>query len=110
MMLLVGQGERVVEVGETEQHHCQRCERETDFVPQLRYRYGQFDVVFGFVYAKRYQLACRQCNHGWILDAAEMEQRLGHVPIPFHLRFGPAVFAMFVVVLASAVYAYRHAG
>lgn len=109
-MLLVGQGERVVAVGEMEKHHCLSCERETDFVPQLSYRYGQLDVVFGFVYAKRYQLACTQCNHGWILDTAEMECRLGRVSIPVHLRFGPIIFAVFAAVLASAVYMYRHSG
>ena len=75
MMFMIGQGERVVPVGEPEPQHCPRCEEERDFQPQLAYKYGEFDLLFGFVYGRRYQLACPECNHGWRLDRREAERR-----------------------------------
>ena len=107
-MFLIGQGERTVVVGPAEPRDCPRCGEETDFVPQLKYSYGQFDVVFGFVYDKRYQLACPKCHHGWLLDTDIMERNLGRVPIPFHLRHGVPILVAFATALSVAVYAYRH--
>ena len=109
MMLMVGQGERVVSVGPPESKHCPHCNETTNFHPQLKYKFGQFDVLFGFVYDKRYQLACAQCNHGWLLDTAAMEQSLGRVPIPFHLRFGFLVLVVLAATLGAAAYLVRHA-
>ncbi|MGV3499118.1 MAG: hypothetical protein ACO1OR_09865, partial [Hydrogenophaga sp.] len=50
--------------------HCPRCDQERDFQPQLAYKYGEFDLLFGFVYGRRYQLACPECHHGWRRGAA----------------------------------------
>ena len=109
MLLMIGQGERLVAVGPLEQHHCPGCDAVTDFEPQLTYKFGQFDLLFGFVYGKRYQLACQQCNHGWRLDTASMEQTLCKVPIPFHLRFGFLVLIGLAAALGTAAYFVRHA-
>lgn len=109
MMFLIGQGERTVDLGHAEPKHCPRCDEQTDFVTQLKYSFGQFDMLFGFVYNKRYQLACSQCNHGWILNTQAMEQSLERVPIPFHLRYGMFVLIGLAAVVAIAAYAYRHA-
>ena len=108
MMFMVGQGERVITVGPAEPRHCQKCAEVTDFVPQLKYSFGEFDLLFGFIYNKRYQLACMQCNHGWILDAKTVERELDRIPIPFRLRYGPAIFMGVAAALAMAVYAYRY--
>ncbi|MGE8280510.1 MAG: hypothetical protein ACN6O2_08755 [Stenotrophomonas sp.] len=94
MMFLIGQGQRVVAIGPHEQRHCPRCDAQTAFEPQLSYKFGQFDLLFGFVYEKRYQLACTQCNHGWILDTRDTERSLQHNPIPFHLRYGAWLLAL----------------
>jgi hypothetical protein len=109
MMFLIGQGERTVVVGPPEPQHCPMCEEETAFTPQLTYSFGEFDLLFGFTYNKRYQLACPQCNHGWILDTKEMERTLGKVPIPFRLRYGIIIFASLAAAIALSSYAYRHA-
>ena len=108
-MFMVGQGERLVAVGPLEQHHCPRCDENKDFEPQLTYKFGQFDLLFGFVYGKRYQLACQECNYGWLLDSSTMEQTLGKVPIPFHLRFGFLILIGLAVVVGTAAYAVRQA-
>ena len=108
-MFLIGQGERVVDLGPAEPQHCPRCDMETGFVPQLKYSFGQFDVLFGFVYGKRYQLACSQCGHGWLLNKQAMERSLDRIPIPFHLRYGLLVLAGLAAVVAIAVYVHRHA-
>ncbi len=110
MMFMIGQGERTVVVGPAESRHCPRCDEERDFVPQLKYSFGQFDLLFGFVYGKRYQLACPECRHGWILDAKTVEAGLDRSPIPFHLRYGFLVLIALAAVLVAAVYAYRHSG
>ena len=96
MMFYIGQGERVVPIGPVEEKHCPRCDSVTNFQPQLKYKFGQFDLLFGFTYGKRYQLACEQCNHGWLLDTKETERSLDKIPIPFHLRYG------FLVLIALA--------
>ena len=102
MMFLVGQGERTVAIGPSEQRLCPRCACQCAFEPQLRYKFGQFDLVFGFVYDKRYQLACTQCNHGWLLDTRETERSLARIPIPFHLRHGAWVLALLVAAVGAA--------
>lgn len=107
-MFLIGQGERTVAVGPAEVKHCPRCEEETDFIPQLKYSFGQFDLLFGFVYNKRYQLACAQCHHGWILNTKAVERSLDRIPIPFHLRYGLLVLIGLAAAVALAAYAYRH--
>ena len=108
MMFYIGQGERTVAIGPTQSKHCPHCEETTEFEPQLKYKFGQFDLLFGFVYGKRYQLACIQCNHGWLLDKRETERDLDKLPIPFHLRYGFLVL-IGLVALGTAVYFYRRA-
>ncbi len=45
-MILIGQQERVMVVGPTEAHHCLRCQTETEFAPQLRYKMARIDLLF----------------------------------------------------------------
>ncbi|VUL72130.1 hypothetical protein [Stenotrophomonas maltophilia] len=45
-MILIGQHERVVVVGPTEPQHCLRCQTETGFAPQLRYKMARIDLLF----------------------------------------------------------------
>ena len=110
MMFMIGQGERVLNIGPAEPRYCPHCEQQTDFIPQLKYSFGEFDLLFGFVYNKRYQLACTHCNHGWILDTRETERSLPRHPLPFRLRYGLLILAGLIAGLALAVYAYRHGG
>jgi len=110
MMFMIGSGERVVTIGPAEMHHCPRCEEEKEFFPQLKYSYGEFDLLFGFTYGKRYQLACSECQHGWLLDKATVEKGLARVPIPFHLRYGLLVAFACAAALVWAAHAYRHSG
>lgn len=109
-MFMIGQGERVIAIGDAQPQHCPRCEQVTDFEPQLRYKYAEFDVLFGLVYAKRYQLACPGCGHGWQLDTRQTEKHLGRVPIPFRLRFGFASLLVLAAVIAVAAYRFHHPG
>lgn len=107
MMFMIGQGERVVAIGPPEDHHCPRCDEVRPFEPQLRYKFGEFDLLFGFVYDKRYQMACTQCNHGWLLDTRLTERELGGAPIPLRLRFGLVVLVVLVAGLGAAAYAIK---
>ena len=109
MMFMVGQGERVQALGAAEIEHCPKCGEEREFFPQIKYSYGQFDLLFGFVYNRRYQLACSTCNHGWLLDARLAEQTYGRPAIPFHLQYGFFVLAGLAALVGSAAYLYRHA-
>lgn len=106
-MLLIGQHEGVLIVGPTEAHHCLRCQAETEFAPQLRYKMARIDLLFGFVYQRRYELACTGCEHGWVLDTESMDQQLGGVPIPFRHRFGLPVMLVVVAGLAVAGWMWR---
>ena len=108
MMFYIGQGERTVVIGPSQEKHCPRCEQTTEFQPQLKYKFGQFDLLFGFVYGKRYQLACSECNHGWLLDTKQTERDLDKIPIPFHLRYGFLVLVG-LAALVAAVYVARRA-
>lgn len=102
MMFMIGQGERVVSVGEPEPQHCPRCDETRNFQPQLAYKYGEFDLLFGFVYGRRYQLACPECHHGWRLDRRQAEQRYGKPDIPFRLRFGLILLLGLFAALGAA--------
>lgn len=108
MMFMIGQGERIIPIGPTEPKHCPGCGETTDFQLQLRYKFGEFDLLFGFVYAKRYQLACTKCNHGWILDTKAVERTVGRAPIPFRLRFGFVILLGAMAVLGGAAHAIKH--
>ena len=78
-----------------------------DFEPQFANKYGRFDLLFGFVYQRRYELACTGCEHGWVLDTESMDQQLGGVPIPFRHRFGLPVMLVIVAGLAVAGWMWR---
>ncbi|MEG0182613.1 MAG: hypothetical protein RR704_04025 [Stenotrophomonas sp.] len=104
MLFMIGQGERTVVVGPVEHLHCPRCAAVTAFEPQLTYKYATFDLLFGMVYAKRYQLACPGCGHGWVLDTRATERSLGGVPIPFRLRYGMAIGLAVAVAIAVAAW------
>ena len=109
MMFMIGQGERVLDIGPAEQEDCPRCEQQRDFVPQFRYSYGEFDLLFGFAYNKRYWLVCPTCNHGWPLDFNVAQQLYGKQEIPFRHRYGALILAALVLVAGAAAYVYRHA-
>jgi hypothetical protein len=102
MMFMIGQGGRTVSVGEPEPQHCPLCDEMRDFEPQFAYKYGEFDLLFGFVYGRRYQLACPACNHGWRLDRRQAEQRYGKPSIPFRLRFGFIILLGLCAALGAA--------
>ncbi|QIK81286.1 hypothetical protein G7069_06545 [Lysobacter sp. HDW10] len=99
-MIFFGQGERVVAYGEVEKHRCPRCCEERLFQPQLRYKYGHIYALFGWVYSKRYELACGECGHGWVLDKKAEEAKLDKLPIPSHLQYGFMVFLVALISLA----------
>ena len=109
MMFMVSQGERIQALGPPVVEHCPKCGDEREFVPQIQYSYGQFDLLFGFVYDRRYHLACPACNHGWLLDRRMAEQTYGRPELPFHLRYGVLVLAGLAALVGSAAYLYRHA-
>ena len=73
-----------------------------DFEPQLAYKYGRFDLLFGFVYGRRYQLACPVCHHGWRLDTREAERLYGRPDIPFRLRYGLVILLGVFAALGAA--------
>ncbi|WP_425517876.1 hypothetical protein [Pseudoxanthomonas mexicana] len=102
MMFMIGQGENVVAVGPPEPHHCPRCDQVRDFEPQFAYKYGRFDLLFGFVYDRRYQLACPVCHHGWRLDTREAERLYGRPDIPFRLRYGLVILLGVLAALGAA--------
>ena len=101
-MFMIGQGENVVAVGPPEPQHCPRCDQVRDFEPQFAYKYGRFDLLFGFVYGRRYQLACPVCHHGWRLDTREAERLYGRPDIPFRLRYGLVILLGVFAALGAA--------
>ncbi|WP_329766307.1 hypothetical protein [Stenotrophomonas geniculata] len=107
-MILIGQQERVLIVGPTETHHCLRCQTESEFAPQLRYKMARIDLLFGLTYHRRYELACSWCGHGWVLDTDTMDQQLGGVPIPWRHRFGLPLMLVVVAGLAALGWLCRH--
>ena len=110
MMFMIGQGVRVQVIGPPQPEHCERCGGPRDFVPRLTYAFGQFDLLFGFVYDKRYELVCPVCNGGWKLDPFAAERTFGKPEIPFHLRYGIWVLAALAVAVGTAAYLYRQRG
>ena len=71
-------------------------------MPQFAYKYGRFDLLFGFVYGRRYQLACPVCHHGWRLDTREAERLYGRPDIPFRLRYGLVILLGVFAALGAA--------
>ena len=108
MMFLIGQGERTIAIGPADEQHCLHCDMTTKFQPQLKYKYGEFNILFGFIYDKRYQLACLQCNHGWIFTAREAEQIYGKPPLPLRMRYGFLILLAFLAI-GGITYFIHHA-
>lgn len=101
-MILFGDGERVVTFAVRERHFCERCACDVDFAMRLKYRYGHFYHLFGWVMRREYQLACPACKHGWTVNAKSAEAILGGDPIPFHQRHGWVVGLVMLHLLAVA--------
>jgi hypothetical protein len=102
-MILFGDGERIVSFDVEDRRFCEKCAQERDFFVRLRYRYGHFYHLFGWVIDKQYQLACPTCTHGWILDSKSAEDSLGGNPIPFRQRSGWLVGVILAHVVALGV-------
>ncbi|MGY3265545.1 hypothetical protein [Lysobacter sp. HA35] len=109
MMFVVGQGERVQTIGPPELTHCAKCEQEREFIPQLKYSYGQLDLLFGFVYGRQYRLLCPHCGHGWLLNRGPAEALYGKPAIPFRLPYGLVVLATLLALIGTAAYVHQHA-
>ncbi|MDQ3205785.1 MAG: hypothetical protein M3Q40_04640 [Pseudomonadota bacterium] len=101
-MISFGDGERTLVFDIQEHRYCERCEHEQAFSMRLKYRYGHLYNLFGWVIHREYQLACPTCTHGWVLDRAGAEERLGRDPIPFHQRNGWLVGIVLIHVVAVA--------
>ena len=99
-MIFFGQGERIVPYGTPEKHECPKCGGERMFQPRLRYKFGHVYALFGWVYNKRYELACLECEHGWVLDKNTEEAKLDQLPIPKHLQYGLMAFLLAMVSIA----------
>lgn len=108
-MILWGWGERVVSFNVEEHQFCERCAQERDFTMRLKYTYGHFYHLFGWVIEKQYQLVCPFCTHGWILNNESAESTLERNPIPFHQRSGWAVMIFLAIAVAVAVAVHRSA-
>ena len=74
---------------------------------RLKYKYGHFYHLFGWIMEKQYQLVCPSCTHGWILNSDSAERLLERNPIPFHQRRGWAVMIFLVAVIGIAVLVHR---
>ncbi len=108
-MILWGWGERVLTFDLAEHEHCQRCEQEQDFTLRLKYTYGHFYHLFGWVISKQYQLICPVCSHGWIVNASAAEAQIGCNPVPFHQRSGWIVMLILAAIIGFAAVTYQHA-
>ncbi|WP_155273467.1 hypothetical protein [Xanthomonas arboricola] len=108
-MILWGWGERVLTFDLAEHEHCQRCEQHQDFVLRLKYKYGHFYHLFGWVISKQYQLICPVCSHGWIVNASAAEAQIGRNPVPFHQRSGWIVMLALAAIIGFATVTYQHA-
>ena len=108
MMFMIGQGERVQLLGDPEPGECAQCGEERQFQPRLRYSYGQFDALFGFVYNRRYELVCTSCHHGWRLNRQAAEETYGKPRIPFLVQYGVFVLLGLAAALLVGAYLYRH--
>lgn len=99
-MILVGRGARTVGFDILERHPCERCDCEQDFALRLKYQYGHFYHLFGWVFDKQYQLVCPTCSHGWIIDDAIAEDRIGRNVIPFRHKSGWIVGVILIHLVA----------
>lgn len=106
-MVLLGEGERIYGFDVGEREFCEHCRQQRDFGMRLKYRYGHFYHLFGWVIESQYQLVCPECEHGWLLNADRAKAMLGGNPIPFHQRSGGIVGIVLLHLLAIALL-FRH--
>lgn len=109
-MILWGWAERIVEFGIEERQHCTRCGEDRDFRMRLKYGYGHFYHLFGWVRHQQYQLVCPVCSHGWLLNRDSALGLVGRDPIPFYQRNGWLVMVALAIVIGIAACIHRHAG
>lgn len=107
-MILWGWGERVLTFDLVEHEHCQRCEQSQNFGLRLKYTYGHFYHLFGWVISKQYQLICPVCSHGWIVNTSAAEAQIGCNPVPFHQRSGWIVMLVLAAIIGTAAARYQH--
>lgn len=107
-MILWGWGERIIGFDLEEQQLCQHCGQDRAFKMRLKYEYGHFYHLFGWVIKKQYQLACVCCTHGWILNTASAESLLGRNPIPFHQRNGWWIMIVLAIVVGVAAFVHHN--
>jgi hypothetical protein len=106
-MILWGWGERVLGFDVEEHQFCENCRENANFRMRLKYTYGHFYHLFGWVISKQYQLVCPACTHGWLLNTRSAEEKLRGNPIPFHQRSGWLVMALLAVAIGIGVAAHR---
>lgn len=109
-MILWGTSDWVLTFDLPQREHCQNCRQDQDFELRLKYEYGHFYHLFGFVMSKQYQLVCPVCTHGWLLNARAAEALIGRNPIPFYQRFGWLVLLALIAVVATAALARQPTG
>lgn len=99
-MLVFGTKSDTVRLSQVEPRHCQTCERERPFSLVLHYTYEHLWFIFAYVSKKQYMLLCDYCSQGQELEADQVEEQLGRVPIPFMHRFG-CVVLLFLIGLMT---------
>lgn len=109
-MILWGTGGYVLNFDLSEREYCHKCEQDQDFILRLKYEYGHFYHLFGWVMSKQYQLVCPVCTHGWIVDARTAQTWIGGNPIPFHQRYGWLVMLVLAAIIGVAAVRYQPTG
>jgi hypothetical protein len=107
VLILLGTGSRTYEFDHVEREHCAKCDCEREFVLRMKYEYGHFYHLFGWVMSREYQLICPACAHGWRIEPRNARALIGRDPVPFHQRAGWLVLVLLVVVVAVASVAYH---
>jgi hypothetical protein len=106
-MILWGTSNWVLDFDLSEREYCQQCQQDQDFGLRLKYEYGHFYHLFGWVMSKQYQLVCPVCSHGWVLNSSTAEELIGRNPIPFYQRYGWIVLLVLVAIIGVAAVAQR---
>lgn len=100
MLLIWGSRGKTIDLGPCQTHYCHTCERDRSFHILLHYRYWHLYYIFAFITRKLYLLSCDACGRGPELNAADVEQRVPQVPIPFMHRRGLLVLIGMVASVA----------
>lgn|GEM_PF-2527144 len=87
-MLIWGYGPSSIDLGPIGSRYCPTCGQERMFHTQVKYQYNHLYYIFRFVSGKGYIEHCEICGNGAVVDAAEVETRLGKNPIPAFDRYG----------------------